>query len=398
MGAELTQAETIAERLSALITPKRPLTVDEILMMSICIMLPSSFKPTVTPLLQRDTVTSSQVISAIQEELIVNDIKPVIETAAVAVDKKNNSERRHDDDRRGGGYCHFCRKSGHTKENCTRIEKKNKEKEEFEKMKAELAEIRSSLTKSKSTRTEKASVANQVPISPHSSDDEMTTPSDSDFSYSANHTSHTTVLADPVVDSGCSIHMYPSSAEFSKLSRDCTEVRLADGSVIKSTEKGQIEPGFTDKTSQSAVVVPQLTEPLLSVSKLSDDGIVTIFDKSTVLFYRKPNISGKLIGRGVRRGGLYYLPKVRSTLSCKQANVTEDDVLLLWHRRLNHPCIQVLKRALKKAGVDVSGCSEGGVRGCRTCLQGKMRRRNLHSRSAFLNHTLGCIGIPYDGS
>lgn len=49
---ELTRAESIAERLSALVTPKRPLTVDEILMMSICVWLPTSLKPTVTPLLQ----------------------------------------------------------------------------------------------------------------------------------------------------------------------------------------------------------------------------------------------------------------------------------------------------------------------------------------------------------
>lgn len=124
VSVELTRAETIAERLSALVTPKRPLTVEEILMMSICIMLPALFKPTVTPLLQRDLVTASQVISAVREDLIVNDIKPVVETVASAIEKRKDTDRKRDDDRRRDGYCHFCRKSGHTKENCTRIEKK----------------------------------------------------------------------------------------------------------------------------------------------------------------------------------------------------------------------------------------------------------------------------------
>lgn len=385
---ELTRVETIAERLSSLVTPKRPLTVDEILMMSLCVMLPPSFKPTIAPLLQRDSVTLSQLIGAIREELIVSDIKPAIEVAAVASEKKKEPERKRDVDRRGGGYCHFCRKSGHTRENCTRIEKRNKEREDLEKMKNELAEIKATLSKSKSSRSEKALVANEILLSSSSSsvtDDDI--PPDSDFSYSVNHsTSLNPSHSNQVIDSGCSINMVPSSKDVSHLSNNQTSINLADGSVIMSTGKGRISPGFTNGTSQNAVVVPRLTEPLLSVSKLADNGVTTVFDKNQVRFYRDAAVSGVKIGQGVRRGGLYYLPKVsasKSTSVEEQALVTEDDPLLMWHRQLNHPCIQTLRQRLKRSGVDASGWSDKGVRGCRVCLQGKMRRRNLHSRTAF---------------
>lgn len=385
VSVKLTRAKTIAERLSALVTPKRPLTVNEILMMSICIMLPASFKPTVTPLLQQDSVTASQVISAVRKDLIVNDIKPVVETVASAVDKRKDTDRRRDDNCRRDAYCHYCRKSGHTKQNCTRIKRKNKERDEFDKMKTELAEIKASMSKSKPSQTEKASVANQIPRSPQPSNDESSVGQESDFSYSVNHTlSIFGNSSDQVVDSGCSIHMVPSSTHVTDVSHDHTNVKLADGSIITSIGKGKLDPGFNDGTTQTAVVVPKLTEPLLSVSKLSDEGVTTVFDKNNFCFYHNQLISGNLIGQGVRRGGLYYLPKLR-TLSthCKRADKTEEDILLMWHRQLNHPCIQTLKKKLKMAGLDVLGSSAKGVRGCKVCLQGKMRRRALHSRFSY---------------
>lgn len=62
---ELNRLFATAERLNALISTKRPLTVDKILSMVVCLMLPPLFKPTVTPLLQHESVNSTQIITAI---------------------------------------------------------------------------------------------------------------------------------------------------------------------------------------------------------------------------------------------------------------------------------------------------------------------------------------------
>lgn len=39
-------------------------------------------------------------------------------------------------------------------------------------------------------------------------------------------------------------------------------------------------PGSNDQSAHPCVVVPELKESLLSVSKLADDGVVYVFDKN----------------------------------------------------------------------------------------------------------------------
>lgn len=103
---ELDQIVTMEERLNALVSSSRPLSVDEILSMSACLMLPSSFKPTITPLLQRDSITSTQLISSIREEITRSSIaypgpfSSVSESVNKAVELKPVKKLKH---------CNYCR-------------------------------------------------------------------------------------------------------------------------------------------------------------------------------------------------------------------------------------------------------------------------------------------------
>lgn len=71
---ELQRIESVAEHLGSLVTPARPLTVDEILSMVIATTLPSTFKPVITPLLQRQVISSVEILTAVREEVTRNSI------------------------------------------------------------------------------------------------------------------------------------------------------------------------------------------------------------------------------------------------------------------------------------------------------------------------------------
>lgn len=379
--SELDRLETISERLTSLITPTRPLSVDEILTMVVSISLPDSYKPTLTPLLQRDSVTSAQVLAAVREDFTRRNISAAsmksseVEVVSVATERderRDKSERKH---------CSYCRKPGHDLESCWSRPKKGKSKEsstssKYDELKSEFDKLKSQLK-----RSHKKEKANVTKDSARQSKEVISSDDDSEFSY---HAALATAGAKPceaeVVDSGCSIHMRPSTRLMSKVKDDVTKVHLADGSAIKSTARGEFNPGFKDSSRHNAIVIPKLKEPLLSVSKLADTGIVSIFDDKRCLFYRNPTIKGEVIGETPRRGGLYYMSDVRDDPTLSESCNKADDELLVWHRRFNHTNIQTLRRKLRLEGVNVAGSSDSEVRDCRVCVQGKMRRGNMQSR------------------
>lgn len=247
-------------------------------------------------------------------------------------------------------------------------------------MKKEIEKLKSQLKCSK--KYEKASITVNPPSPSHDSSCESSINDnlDSDFSYSGKVVSHSSSdLESMTVDSGASSHMHPELDAVEELVPNKTSVHLADGLSILLTSKGRFDPGFSDSSIHDTLVIPSLQEPLLSVSKLADSGIVSVFNDKECVFYRSPVISGKVVGRAPRRGGLYHKSYVRP--SCQpvhHCNVVKSD-LLDWHRRFNHPNVQTLKCKLNLSGVSYSSLNLKECQECRVCIQGKMRRRNFHS-------------------
>lgn len=132
--------------------------------------------------------------------------------------------------------------------------------------------------------------------------------SDSEYSYqvTTSHLKYTSKKANVVADSGCSISMRLSTEKMSNVAKDKTSVNLADGLAITLTARGKFDLGFKDSSQHSEIAVPLLKEILLSVSRLADTGVVSVFDKDKCTFYRSPTITGTVLGHAPRRGGLYY--------------------------------------------------------------------------------------------
>ena len=100
-------------------------------------------------------------------------------------------------------------------------------------------------------------------------------------------------------------------------------------------------------TLKNALFIPDAALRLISVGKLADDDLVTLFDSDTCHIHNK---LGKTVADGTRKGNrLYYFtghdPKIieRALISCASPD------LATWHRRLGHINYASIIRMAKKS-------------------------------------------------
>jgi transposase InsO family protein/copper chaperone CopZ len=174
-----------------------------------------------------------------------------------------------------------------------------------------------------------------------------------------------------VIDSGASKHVMGISSSFKAYipHTHYEFVQIADGSSQRIHGVGSIE--CTPSLSSSSVLhVPSFPVNLISVSSIIDQFKCTVtFDENTCVFQEKG--TGRRIGTGVRRDGLWFIGHEESALRA----VAERDVkeILLLHCRLGHISFETLRRlhpAMFK-GVDKSRLV------CDACELGK------HTRSIY---------------
>lgn len=85
-------------------------------------------------------------------------------------------------------------------------------------------------------------------------------------------------------------------------------IQLADASfIIRSSHSGVVSLPMTRVGHfHRSILVPELKDPLLSVSALCDDGFKVVFDKTGCsFFYNNDTVLVKPVGMGVRRRNLY---------------------------------------------------------------------------------------------
>lgn len=116
-------------------------------------------------------------------------------------------------------------------------------------------------------------------------------------------------------------------------------VNLPTGSSIPITCTGTIPFNF-DITLADVLCVPSFNLNLMSASKVTDflNCCVILFPTFCVL---QDLASGKMIGSGKMRGGLYYMSPIHQTPASYQVSHPSN----LWHQRLGHPPPSHLKLA-----------------------------------------------------
>jgi hypothetical protein len=248
-----------------------------------------------------------------------------------------------------GRVCWRCGKEGHYKKQCrSKVEKKKGSEE-------------SSSTEEKTSKEEGGDVY---------------------LASSSTHADHEAWL----IDSGASFHMTPHREWFCEYEKyDGGNVFLGNDSTTRIIGKGRVKLRLIDgriRTLPGVLHIPGMARNLISVSKMEDAGVRTIFEKGTCRMVR----GAMVLMRGVRFGTLYKL--LGSTISdeCNSSIVPDIEVeeertptvsgekAMLWHQRLGHIGEKGLRLLHGKGMVEgMSNCSLD-FDFCEHCLYGKQNR------------------------
>jgi hypothetical protein len=107
-----------------------------------------------------------------------------------------------------------------------------------------------------------------------------------------------------LIDSSASYHMTPHREWFSEYEKyDGGDVSLGDDSTTKILGRGRVKLLLNDgriRTLPGVLHIPKLAKSLISISKLSDAGVKTVFEKNTCEMVRGEMV----LMRGVHCGTL----------------------------------------------------------------------------------------------
>ncbi|EHS62464.1 uncharacterized protein PGTG_20589 [Puccinia graminis f. sp. tritici CRL 75-36-700-3] len=354
-----------AERLGSLVTPEKPLTVDDIHATALLTSLTDDWLPCVSALMNEDAVTSSRIVSALKAESLRRKAR-CDDESSVSVSKARAEPDKGRLRYNKALHCTFCNRSGHDLtvcQNAARILSDHKS--------SRSSAPDSSRRNDGSRFKGRSNASDRSPPQPpgHTTVVELGYDSyedDSDFSIperagnavvglTSFPSSVSTNTVDANIDSGCSVSMTPHISTVHRCKPDSTVVRLADSSEVLATHRGsQSLPLSVDK-SVPTLVVPGLHEPLLSVAGLCDKNLIVVFSAEACEFYEAGSFSssGPIVGRGYRKGNLFYLPsnEVRSSSAVSTPSPSHGNSLLDFHIRLSHIGLKPLKRLLRQAGI-----------------------------------------------
>eukprot|EP00253_Pinus_taeda_P030595 PITA_30595 len=158
---------------------------------------------------------------------------------------------------------------------------------------------------------------------------------------SSTHVDHEAWL----IDSGASFHFTPNREWFCEYEKyDGYDVFLGDDRKARIIGRGKLKlklQGGRVRTLPGVLHIPAFARNLISVSKLDDAGVKTVFEKDTCKMVR----GALVLMRGVRIGTLYKLKGSTVIDGCNSSMVPENgaenlvvsgEKTMLWHQTLGH--------------------------------------------------------------
>lgn len=150
-----------------------------------------------------------------------------------------------------------------------------------------------------------------------------------------------------IIDSGVTDHMTFDPNDFSNTTQPWrTCIANANGATYPVTGAGTV-PLSPSLSLAHTFLVPSLSNKLMSVSQVTEElnYVVLIYFTFCLL---QDVLSKEIIGRGTKRGGLYYLDdfnpgKINHT---HHQTSNHERQIWLWHRRLGHPSFGYLRHLL----------------------------------------------------
>lgn len=283
-------------RLNALITTEKPLTTNEIFATCLLISLPADWLPPVSHLFQKTSITSSAVTITLEREAVRRSTKDVAEPVTAAQATKTSR-------------CSFCRRKGHDLTTCRSAAKVLKQSRSDSKSSDNVSSGQSR-NQSNTSRyddhrqsSDKRTKASYV-VPLDSSDDDDESPAKASttrvqVSLSDEDDIAPMALAcksqDWLADTSCSHTMSPNKDDVINAQPRRVNIKLADQSMIKSTQLGRAALPFDVDSPTPALLVPDLEEPLLSISNVCDGGCEVLFTSKHMKVFRSGTFSTSAI-------------------------------------------------------------------------------------------------------
>jgi transposase InsO family protein len=385
------------ERLNSLITVDSPLTPEDIYSTCILTSLPQDWLSCVSAMMNEPRVSPTKLIDALRSEYLrrqtrADDATHVESASSTKPTRGRNRSRPTNQPVR---HCTYCNMDGHDLNRCghvARIINSHKSNHQTGTSHPNQPNIKGRAKSDKPVvagRTSAATFADNLTAE----DDE------SDFcgseieavagqaAISLSSSTGAVPSGDANLDSGCSMSMTPSLSSIFSAKSNNTPVRLADHSMVEATHKGLMKLPMDSTKPIPTLVVPALAEPLLSIAGLCDADMSVVFTQGSCNIYSSTNFkpTGDIIGKGYRRGNLYYLPSEpvsANSISINTSDFDVDDSLLGYHNRFSHLGLKPLKRLLQLHSITPTINNPIDVQQCQICTQSKMHRRPFKSRSA----------------
>ena len=179
-----------------------------------------------------------------------------------------------------------------------------------------------------------------------------------------------------IIDSGATNHMTFDPADFSHTTEpQRTRIANANGDTFPVMGAGTVTLS-SSLTLSHTLLVPSLSNKLMSVSQVTEALNCLVLMYSNVCFLQDV-LSKEIIGRGTKRGGLYYLDDFnygRANHVFQQHSSKEREIWL-WHRRLGHPSFGYLRHLFP----NLFSTSKDSVFSCQTCILAKSHRNSYHA-------------------
>jgi hypothetical protein len=186
-----------------------------------------------------------------------------------------------------------------------------------------------------------------------------------------------------LIDSSSSFHMTPHREWFCEYEKyDGGNVFLGNDSTTRIIGRGRVKLRLIDgriRTLPGVLHIPGMAKNLISVSKMEDAGVKTIFEKGTCRMVR----GALVLMKGVWFGTMYTL--LGSTISdgCNSSIILDivvekertpivfGEKVMLWHQRLGHIGEKGLQLLHSKGMVEGMSNYSLDFDFCEHCLYGK---------------------------
>ncbi|CAL9020712.1 unnamed protein product, partial [Prunus brigantina] len=186
------------------------------------------------------------------------------------------------------------------------------------------------------------------------------------------------------LDSGCSNHMSGNENIFLNVDTSATpNIKMGNGAIVEAKGKGRIAVKTKKGLKQihDVLLVLKLSQNLLSVGQLVENGYRLVFQDGACIIYDKNAVEMVIARVKMERNRNFPIEFQYAEVAAMKADVVQDS--WLWHKRFCHLNFQGLKLLQKNSMVNGLLEIKETTDVCEGCIMGKQHRNSFRRQSTW---------------